>query len=174
MQKFHFSAKLLARQALIAATYTVLTYTAQGFAYGPIQFRYSELLNWLAFLDPKNVIGLTVGCFLSNLSSPLGPIDICFGTLHTLIAVLFMAKMTSKYLASLGPALFSFIIAGELTLIGEIPPTLFLETYGTIALSEFIIVAVIGLPLLSLLARFPAFTESVVDRTTLPVKAVKL
>lgn len=170
MQKFHFSAKLLARQALIAAAYTVLTYTAQGFAYGPIQFRYSEILTWLAFLDPKNVIGLTLGCFLSNLGSPLGLIDVFFGSFHTLVAVLFMAKMSSKYIAALGPALFSFIIAGELAIIGEIPPSLFMETYGTIALSEFVIVALIGLPVMVLLTRFPAFTNTVIDRTMEPVK----
>lgn len=170
MEKFHFNTRLLTRQALIAAVYAVLTYSAQGFAYGPIQFRYSEVLNWLCFLDPKNVIGLSLGCFLSNLTSPFGLIDLFFGTLHTAIACMFMAKMRSRYLAALGPALFSFIIALELLLIGEINGGLFLETYFTIALSELIIVAVIGLPLFLLLTRFKDLTARLEDRTMAPVK----
>lgn len=74
--------------ALIAALYAALTYAASvlGLAYGPVQFRFSEALTVLAALTPAAIPGLTIGCFLGNLGSPYGMIDIVCGTLATLVA----------------------------------------------------------------------------------------
>ena len=38
----------------------------------------------------KFIPGLTIGCLLANLASPMGLYDICFGTAATLIACLGM------------------------------------------------------------------------------------
>lgn len=82
--------KFLVQAALIAAAYTALTYSGFAFAYGPIQFRYSEALIAFAALTPAAVPGLTIGCVLSNLgSAQLGIYDIVFGSLATLLAALF-------------------------------------------------------------------------------------
>lgn len=74
--------------AFIAALYAALTYAASviGLAYGPVQFRFSEALTVLAALTPAAIPGLTIGCFLGNLGSPYGMVDVVCGTLATLVA----------------------------------------------------------------------------------------
>ena len=73
---------------IIAALYALLTYLSAvlGLAYGPVQFRLSEGLCVLAAATPAAIPGLTIGCLVSNLSSPFGVIDIIFGAVATLIA----------------------------------------------------------------------------------------
>ena len=74
--------------AAVAAVYTLLTYIASllNLTYGPVQFRISEAMTLLPVLSPAAVPGLVVGCFLSNLWSPLGIVDMVFGTLATALA----------------------------------------------------------------------------------------
>ncbi len=168
--KFSFTSRLLARQALIAAFYAVITLAGFGISYGPIQFRFSELLNWLVFFDPKNVIGLTIGCFLSNIPSPLGAIDMFVGTLGTLLATLCMAKSKNHWIASIWPAVFSFLYSGESLFLGQIPGNAFVAVTGQIMLSELIIVAVIGIPVAYLLSKSQAFRKAVADDTMLPTR----
>ncbi len=167
---FSLTSKLISKQAIIAAIYAVLTYLGWGFSYGPVQFRYSEILNWLAFVDPKNIIGLSLGCFISNIPSPLGIMDLFFGTLHTFIGAYFMAKSSNKFLAMVWHALFSFIIAFELFLAYGGGAKVFMETYGAIALSEFIIIGPIGLSLFSLLSMNKSILRVICDDEAQPVK----
>lgn len=78
------------QSAVIAALYAGLTYAASilNLAYGSIQFRFSEALTLLAAISPAAIPGLTVGCFLGNITSPYGIIDIICGTLATFIAAI--------------------------------------------------------------------------------------
>lgn len=168
--KFHFNSELLARQAIIAAIYCTLTLSGLGFSYGPIQFRYSEVLNWLAFFDPKNIIGLTLGCFVSNIFSPYGVLDMVIGTLGTLLATYCMSKSKNMITASVFPAAFSFLYSGEAVLLGEIPQSLFLIDTLKIMLSEIIIVAVIGIPLVKILNRSNRLSSLFVDSKMKPIK----
>ena len=79
--------KFLVQAALIAAAYTALSYSGFAFAYGALQFRYSEALIAFAPLTPAAIPGLTIGCVLTNLgSAQLGIYDIVFGSLATLLA----------------------------------------------------------------------------------------
>ena len=83
--------KNLTHGALIAALYVVLTHM-QNFllpesATMMIQFRVSEAMCVLAFFTPAAVWGLTVGCFLFNLSfAGALPLDMLVGSLATLLA----------------------------------------------------------------------------------------
>lgn len=72
---------------IIAAAYVVLTFVANALnvAYGPIQFRISEVMTILPILTPAAIPGLTIGCFISNLGSPYA-IDIICGTFATFLA----------------------------------------------------------------------------------------
>lgn len=105
---------------LIAAIYTVATYisAAMGLAYMGIQFRLSEALNILSVFTPAAIPGLIVGCFLGNLGSPFGMIDIFLGTLATVLASLcsyYTRKLTVKGLPLLSlafPVIFNAIIVG--------------------------------------------------------------
>ena len=73
----HFDTKKLTRCALIAAIYVALTMlsNALNLAYGPIQLRFSEAMTVLPFLMPEASWGLFIGCVLSNILSPYGPLD---------------------------------------------------------------------------------------------------
>ena len=105
---------------IIAATYAALTIAISPLAYGPIQFRFSEIMVLLCFFNKKHTIGLTIGCFLANLFSPTASLDVLFGTLATLIACI--GIMFSKHLvvAALFPVVSNaFIIAWELMFFGE-------------------------------------------------------
>ena len=83
------TAKTLTLCGVIAAAYVALTYlsAAFGLAYGPIQFRISEALTILPIFTPAAIPALTVGCFISNLTS-FNPIDLLFGTAATLFAAI--------------------------------------------------------------------------------------
>lgn len=83
--------KQLARGALIAALYISLTYLQNfilpGSTSWAIQFRASEALCVLCFFTPAAIPGLTLGCFLYNLSfAGALPLDMVMGTAATLLA----------------------------------------------------------------------------------------
>nr|WP_072513935.1 QueT transporter family protein [Ndongobacter massiliensis] len=170
MTKFHFNARFLARQGIIAALYALLTFSGMGVAYGPIQFRYSEVLTWLAFYDPKNIFGLSVGCFLANMTSTYGLLDMVVGTAGTLFSGLCMSRVRSKPLAALFPAVFGFLYSAEAAWVGEIPWGLFPEVTFYIFLSQFLIVGVIGYPLTAFAEKSVVFYRIVRDDSMRPVK----
>ncbi len=78
----------IAKGAMIAALYVVISLVFSPLSYGPIQVRFAEALVPLCAISPIASIGLVVGCFITNLFSPFGLVDIIFGTLGTLISVL--------------------------------------------------------------------------------------
>jgi uncharacterized membrane protein len=94
------SVQFLTRSAVIAAAYLVLTLPLAQIAFGPIQFRLAEALTVLAAITPSAVPGLFVGCLISNLMNPqnLGPVDIVFGSLATLLAAWLTWQMNVKLL----------------------------------------------------------------------------
>jgi len=115
--------KFLTQGALIAALYVALTYMQNflvpGSASWAIQFRVSEALCVLAFFTPAAVAGLTVGCFLFNISfAGALPLDWLVGSLATLLAtggMYLTRKITVKKLPLLGlllPAIFNGLLVG--------------------------------------------------------------
>ena len=90
-----FSTRELTFAAMIAALYAVMGYFGNifGLTFGVIQFRFAEALTVLPFFFPATAPGLVVGCLITNLLSPYGPIDIVMGTLATAIAAVLTAKM---------------------------------------------------------------------------------
>ncbi len=145
--------KRLVRTALIAAIYAVLTLILAPISYGNIQFRISEIMVLLAFVDPFYIGGLTLGCFIANMLGPNGMLDIFLGTLATLIsvtAISFTAKYNKKalFIASLWPTIFNALIIGwMLNYLFKIPLIL---SMGEIAVGEFVVVTLVGLPILKL------------------------
>ena len=75
--------KVLTIQALIAAIYVVLTLAIAPFSYGAIQFRISESLSQLVVFSKKYWFPITLGVAIANIFSPLGIVDVFFGTLGT-------------------------------------------------------------------------------------------
>lgn len=80
----------LTRGALIGAMYVALTYLAflLGLSSGVIQFRISEALCILPIFFPEAVLGLTIGCIISNLVTGAVFWDIVFGSLATFIGAM--------------------------------------------------------------------------------------
>lgn len=142
----------MTRFAVITALYVVLTYALEGLAYGPLQFRVSEVMTLLAFVNPFYVLPLTLGCVIVNFGSPFGLIDVVFGSLSSFLALLAMSKTKNLYLASLWPSIFSIVVGLEIFLLSSEPINFFLMT-GQIMLSQFIIVSILGLVLYKLLKK---------------------
>lgn len=107
-----FSARALTVAAVTAALYAVLGYFGDlfGLTFGPVQIRLSEALTVLPFLCPAAAPGLALGCLITNLLSPYGPIDILCGTLATAIAAWLTAKMPRWYLAALPPVAVNLLV----------------------------------------------------------------
>ena len=80
---------IVARLAVEAALYFVLTFFMQPIAFSPVlQFRVGEALTLLPIIFPEAVVGVSLGCLLANIFSPYAWYDIVFGTLATVIAAI--------------------------------------------------------------------------------------
>ena len=127
--------KEIALNAIIACIYAVLTLAIAPLAYSEVQFRISEVMVFLAFYNRKYIPGLVIGCFLSNIPSSLGWMDMVFGTFSTLVVVITMNKVNNRYTASVLGALITGVIVGfELHLAFGIP---FLINAIYVAIGEF-------------------------------------
>lgn len=135
---------------VVAAIYVVLTVTLPQLSYGPIQIRFAEALCILPFIFPETIVGVTLGCLISNLLSPFGVIDIVFGTLATLISVLAVSRIKRKWLTPIPVVLSNGIIVGgliswyETGFTGAFLPA-FIYNGGTIALSEALVCWTLGM-----------------------------
>ncbi len=79
----------IARAAILAAIYVGVCLLLQPISFGPIQFRFSEVLCLPAIDQLWAFWGVVLGCFLSNLFlGGLGIIDVIFGTLATFLGCL--------------------------------------------------------------------------------------
>ena len=119
--------KLIAYGALIAAAYVALTYLQNALipnsATWAIQFRASEALCVLALFTPAAIPGLTLGCFLFNISYVGAlPLDFLVGSLATCLAtagMYWLRRITVRGYplpALLMPAIFNGLLIGwELT-----------------------------------------------------------
>ncbi len=150
--------------AIIAAIYAGLTYFAAvlNVAYGGIQFRFSEALTILAVFYPAAIPGLTIGCFLGNITSPYGLVDIICGTLATLIAAVLSCKTRNikfkdlPLLSALFPVISNAIIVGlEITLF--MPEGFkfeaFLISALQVGLGELVMCYGLGIPLYKVIKR---------------------
>ncbi len=131
----------MARIAIVAALYVVLTLLSYPFSYGMIQFRISEVLMLLCCYDKKYTWSMVIGCIVSNLFS-FNLIDCIFGTLATLLACICMVLIKKNFIASFCPAIFNGIIIG-LELYFVISAPLLLSMLG-VAIGELVVVVLLG------------------------------
>lgn len=136
--------KVLVRNAAIAALYFVLTIALMPISYGAIQIRVAELLMLLCFFRKDYAFGLTLGCLLSNIFSSLGPFDMIFGTLATLLTCLSIGFCRHLFIAALIPVIFNGLIVGsEIYFLTEGASwTSFFIFAGEVALGELIALTV--------------------------------
>ncbi|MBE5731982.1 MAG: QueT transporter family protein [Clostridiales bacterium] len=141
--------------ATIAALYCALTLAVYPLSYGPLQFRISEALCILPLFMPQSVIGLTVGCFLSNIFSTAGPLDMVFGTLATLIASI-VSYIGGRYIKNtpckllvgiLSPTLFNALIVPFAILAMTDLSQMYFITALWIGVGELAVLTALGIPL---------------------------
>ena len=118
------SARNLTHAAILAALYVVLTHLQNfllpGTTSAAIQFRLSEALCVFALFTPAAIWGLSIGCFIYNLSF-FGalPLDFFIGTAATALATMAMYRFREVRLfkkipliSLLMPALFNALLVG--------------------------------------------------------------
>lgn len=143
--------RMLARGAIIAGIYAVVTIYFAPISYGPLQVRISEALTVLPFLWPEAVMGLFVGCITANFLGGLGIWDISLGSLATLLAAWLTSKTTKPWLAPLPPVLINgVIVGGYLSVLYNMP---WWSTMAYVAAGQVIACYLLGLPLLHLMLK---------------------
>jgi len=147
------STRLLVRASLYAAAYAALTLAPglNSLAYGQVQFRVSEGLLAFACFDPAAVVGLTAGTALGNIGSSLGPVDVVFGTLLTLVAAVLMWRIGPRVVALAAPVVVNaFGVGLMLMAVQQVP---FWLGFGGVALGETAVLFSVGLVLLLTIRR---------------------
>jgi len=154
----------IVQAALIAAAYVALTQLSRvlGLADGAIQFRISEALTILPVFTPAAIPALTIGCFLANLLSFNGPLDLVIGTAASLIAAV-LTYLTRRVrfkglpiISSLFPVIVNAVmISWMLTFfIPEVGGSFWINA-GFVALGQLVCCVGGGLPLFAALRKVP-------------------
>ncbi len=141
--------------AVIGAIYVVLTVVLAPISYGAVQFRVSEALCVLPFLYPPCIPGLVIGCVISNLIGST-VIDAVFGSIATLLAALWTAKLKNKWLTPIPMTVLNGVIVG-IVITQMMAPENFLVTFipiaASVAAGEIAVGYVLGIPLLALFSK---------------------
>lgn len=168
MKNKKLSVRFLTESAVIAALYAAATYLSAAFslAYGPVQFRLSEALTVLSTLTPA-APGLTIGCIIGNISSPMGIWDVLFGSAATLLGAVTGRMLRNvqikklPVLSSLMPVIFNAVIVGlEIVMLTPVEGgklTAFAISALEVGAGELAVCLVLGLPLYSALRHTKLF-----------------
>ena len=145
--------KKLAVSAVIAALYAALTLMVYPIAFGSVQFRVSEALTILPFFMPEAIIGLFVGCIISNLLSPnIVLLDVVFGSLASLLAAYLTYRMPKKWLAPLPPVIVNAVVIGAVITVsmsaGSSFAVVFLMNSLSVGFGQLVVCYGVGLPLI--------------------------
>ncbi len=120
--------KKLASAGIISAIYVALTLVLMPISFGAVQVRISEALTILPLFFPEAIVGLTVGCLISNLFG-FGVFDVIFGTIATFLSAI-LTFYTGKKIKN---STLKFIIGGSFPIIinAIIIPLIFIITGST-------------------------------------------
>jgi len=171
-EKMKFDSKDVALTAVFTALYVIVN-IFQMFSvgnptiYGPIQLRVADCLIALAaLLGCPVIVGVTVGCFLTNAYYFIGFYDIVLGPLANLIAasIIFLLRKHRFTACVVGALPVGFIVGGYLWLFFPPPEVLnvlpvWAAMVVSITISSLIAIAVIGYLLISVLSR-PGIMDS--------------
>lgn len=153
---------------MIAAIYATISLALAPISFGAVQFRISEAMTMLPVFDPITILGVTLGCLVTNLvgfmtgANILGWLDIIFGTAATLIAAVLTWLLRDirfkglPVLAAIPPVLTNAVIIGlELCYLiaGEFNWPVFLANAVSVGAGQVVSCFVLGLPLVWCLQR---------------------
>ena len=142
--------------ALIAALYAAVTLLLAPISYGLFQIRVSEGLLVLAFFTPAAIPGITLGCLISGLLGPNGPLDAVIGSTASFIGVYMAYKLRncgSRVMALMPNVIANGVIIGLMLhyIFGVPVHPLLCILY--ISAGEFVSSVFVGIPLAKLLDR---------------------
>lgn len=147
--------KNITYSAIIAALYFALCFVLQPLSFGMIQLRIAEVLTLTPLFGVFGIIGVTVGCLLSNSLIPgaFGLLDIIFGTLTTLVAAILTYLLRKKpYLAAIPPIILNALVLPIIWLyLGA--DTVYWINFLSILGSQSVVIFLIGLPLYYLIIK---------------------
>ena len=161
MKKPTFTVRQLTACAIVAALYAVITIASGPLAYDLMQFRLSEALIVLCWFEPVLGVGVSLGCFLSNIFSTVTALDMIIGTLATGVACLITPHIKNPWLMPLPNILSNAILVGGMLAYVIFPENLltgFLIAFAQVGFGELVVMYVLGMPLLFALRKtgFPA------------------
>lgn len=140
--------------SIVASLYASMTVALGSFGYSWIQIRLSESLTPLPLLlGLPSVAGLTLGCIIANMFSPVGLPDMIFGPMLTLLAALLSWKFSfrRKTIACIYPVLINSVgVSAYIASFYNVPYVLSLLS---IAFGEFVAAVLIGYPLLRVMEK---------------------
>lgn len=171
LEPTRFRSKDLTKAGIIAALYVILTLPFAQISYGIVQFRLAEILAVLPILSSAAIPGVFVGCLLANLLNPqsLGLIDVLAGSLATLLAAwqsyrlgwiwrssrrskAIRIRLTRRHIiALLPPIVINALVVGmylPFLLLDKVTVSVVASSIGSIALTQTIVIIILGLPLL--------------------------
>lgn len=137
----------MARAGIIAALYFALSVALSAVAFGPIQFRISEILVLLPLIFPEAIPGLAIGCFFTNFFfSPFGVFDMVIGTLATLLGAIGTYLLRkSPVLATLPPIIANTLLVPLIFVLNDATAVFYVSMFEILA-SQIITCLVLGLP----------------------------
>lgn len=142
---------------LIGGIYAALTLALAPISYGEVQFRIAEALTILPFFSAFSTLGLFIGCLISNILSPIGPLDMIFGSLATLVAAVmtyYIGKSRLKFkrfIAPLPAVIVNAIVVGLLISYSANIP--FIIPALQVGFGQLVVCYALGLPLLMVIER---------------------
>jgi len=146
------ASKQIALASLIAAIYGIGTPLLGELAYAWIQVRVTDALLPLSYLlGYPAVIGVTIGCIIANLLSPIGLIDLIAGPILNFISALLAMKVNKIWLAPLPPI--TIVSIGVSTYVSAFYGVPYWLCLASVLAGETISCYVIGLPLLKALEK---------------------
>ena len=174
MKKF-FTVKNLCLSGIIAALYAGLTILLQAISFGPVQIRVAEAMTLLPLLTPAAVPGLAIGCFIANLLSPYGLLDVVAGSGATLLACLWTQRLKNRWLAPLPAVICNAVIVGGVIAFAQagIGPAFwaaYVFNAVTVGLGELIASYILGSILLGALPRISFFRRFIPEERLALVK----
>ena len=137
----------MARAAVIAALYFALSVAFNAIAFGPVQFRVSEILVLLPLIFPEAIPGLAIGCFFTNFFfSPFGVLDMVLGTLATLIGAIGTYLLRRRpFLATLPPIVANTLLVPLIFVLNDASTVYYISMFEILA-TQIITCIILGMP----------------------------
>ncbi|NBJ68123.1 MULTISPECIES: QueT transporter family protein [Clostridia] len=140
----------LTKIAIISALYVIVTISIAPISFGAMQFRLSEMFNFLALYHKRYVIAVTFGVIIANFMSPTWFLDVPIGSISTFLVLIFCRYITKSInhdifkigITAIIFAVSMFTVAAQLTILFDLP---FFYTWLTVGIGELLSMAVGGI-----------------------------